>query len=475
MQTHEAGRITGMAPRAVIIGSGIGGSGIGALLAARLGFEVHLYEKSRLIGGRYASYERDGFRLDIGCHAIANSEKGTIGRILDLVGESVQWTYTRSPVYFIGHRRYRFPRDASEMGLEAKDVDKLFALFSDVATMSEETLRELDSVHLQEFLNRYTTDKKVQTIFAFIAGMYFCIPLEETPVGEWARCQKEIIQNLRSGYPIGGTGAIPAAYCRAIERAGGSVYTNTAIRRILVQDSRALGVERADGTQVRADLVISNADIKTTTFDLVGPEHYPATFVERIRGLSWSYCTFTMKVALNRKITEDRFVIFIRDFDILDEAHRILDGYLPETIPTLMVPVVSNMDPTAVPEGKQIIYAGTGCWPDLDKMRRTRSQWEHSCMNGLKRIYPDIEKEILWVEDTGPEYIHALCGEEGNVIGISQRLDQVGAQRPPFRDPYIANLFHCSADTGLHGIGGELAADAALRLYEHLSDQYRLT
>ena len=54
------------------------------------------------------------------------------------------------------------------------------------------------------------------------------------------------------------------------------------------------------------------------------------------------------------------------------------------------------------------------------------------------------------------------------MIGIAQKLGQVGENRPPIQDPEIGNLYHCSADTGMHGIGGELAADSALRLYDML-------
>jgi hypothetical protein len=38
-------------------------------------------------------------------------------------------------------------------------------------------------------------------------------------------------------------------------------------------------------------------------------------------------------------------------------------------------------------------------------------------------------------------------------------------------DPCVKNLYHCSADSGMHGIGGELAADAALRLFEILESK----
>ena len=55
------------------------------------------------------------------------------------------------------------------------------------------------------------------------------------------------------------------------------------------------------------------------------------------------------------------------------------------------------------------------------------------------------------------------------MIGIAQKLGQVGENRPPIEDPEIENLYHCSADTSMHGIGGELAAASALRLYGMLA------
>ena len=458
-----------MSPKAVVVGSGIGGSGAGALLAVRLGLEVELYEKTHLLGGRYASYERDGFRLDVGCHAVGSSEKGPIGKILEEVGERIDWVRTKSPVYFVGDRRYRFPRAASEMGVPAQDLEGLMRLFADVMAMAEADLAELDRTDLRRFLGRYTRDRRVEALFAFLAGMYFCVPLEETPAGEWAFCHRELARNLATGYPVGGTGAIPEAFCRAIEKAGGAVHRGRAVRKILVENGRAVGVALDDGTVRRADFVVSNADVKATVLDLVGPEHYDGVFVERIRSLRWAHCAFTIRVALDRSITDDRFVVYLRDFDILEERDRIRQGCVPETVPSLMVPILSNLDPTAAPKGRQILYAGTGCWPDLARMRETRAQWKEACLNGLRRIYPGLDRHILWVEAAGPDYIDGLFGEGGNVIGVAQTLDQVGSNRPGIVDPAVRNLYHASADTGVHGIGGELAADAALRVYEHLS------
>ncbi len=48
-------------------------------------------------------------------------------------------------------------------------------------------------------------------------------------------------------------------------------------------------------------------------------------------------------------------------------------------------------------------------------------------------------------------------------------MDQVGKNRPPQKLSGIENVYEYSADTGLHGIDGELAADSALRLYMKLT------
>ena len=61
-------------------------------------------------------------------------------------------------------------------------------------------------------------------------------------------------------------------------------------------------------------------------------------------------------------------------------------------------------------------------------------------------------------------------GEEGNVIGISQSVGQVGKNRPKQELP-VENLYCCCADTGSRHIGGELAAESALRLFEKLKTQ----
>lgn len=44
----------------IIIGTGIGGAAIGALLA-HAGWKILILEKNKIVGGRYTTYKRYGF------------------------------------------------------------------------------------------------------------------------------------------------------------------------------------------------------------------------------------------------------------------------------------------------------------------------------------------------------------------------------------------------------------------------------
>ena len=59
---------------AIVIGTGMGGSACGALLAKH-GFKVLILEKNPRIGGSCSYYEKDGFKIDMGTHMFIRGNK----------------------------------------------------------------------------------------------------------------------------------------------------------------------------------------------------------------------------------------------------------------------------------------------------------------------------------------------------------------------------------------------------------------
>jgi phytoene dehydrogenase-like protein len=254
-----------------------------------------------------------------------------------------------------------------------------------------------------------------------------------------------------------------------MEEHGGRMHRATPIRRIVVEDRVAKGVELRNGALREFDVVISNAGLKPTVDSLVGRELYSREFLERADGYEYSLCCGAVKVALDEPIVEDRgLVLDIGTDDLSALEEDLASGKIPDEMQYMMVPIISTVDPTACPEGRQLIIAGTGSGGPEQSSPKDRDKWMQAYLNGLERVFPGIRDHILWATYTSPGDIDNLFGEGGCVIGIAQKIGQVGENRPPIPDPEIRNLYHCSADTGMHGIGGELAADSALRLYEML-------
>src|SRR5262245_35174519 len=88
-------------PRAVVIGSGIGGSAA-TLLLAHAGIPTTLLEKNRRIGGSCSGYDKQGFHVDIGTHLFCRGPRGPLGDVLRRVGAG-------------GAIRFRRTRDIAEI------------------------------------------------------------------------------------------------------------------------------------------------------------------------------------------------------------------------------------------------------------------------------------------------------------------------------------------------------------------------
>ncbi len=71
------------------------------------------------------------------------------------------------------------------------------------------------------------------------------------------------------GFVRGGIGRLPEAMADAAREAGAQIRTEAPVERIVVEDGRATGVLLADGEEIAARRVLSNADPKTTLLRLV--------------------------------------------------------------------------------------------------------------------------------------------------------------------------------------------------------------
>lgn len=478
----------------IIIGSGIGGSGIGALIATSIKSKITLFEQNNWIGGRCGSYTKVDklgrkWLCDVGTHIFGNCDNGFLGEILNRIGKAdeVKWAYCRDPgprinmmgnVFSFGLKKISEKNGAIKK--ERKPSKSKKRGFKEILDeISYDDTYNYDDVPLINYLKQEKLDAFMYTLQA---GLMFGTKPTETSAGEFLRCSKLNASNRSMGYCYGGTGVIPTTYCKAIEENNGKVKLETKVNKIVIENDTAIGVEVGkDNKFVDSDIVISNADIKNTVLKLVGEKYFDKEYVERIKNLTWGGQVCSLKLGIDFHITDDKWLNYVPKMDASDmkvlDPGRLVDGEItakdvPKKVVLMIVPI-SNFDSSLAPSGCQNLHTVTptlGVVPNMEERKKISKSFEEACMNTLLDLWPEIEGHILWTDYVSDLFLETKLGKEGAGTGIGQIIGQVGKSRPSQVSP-IKNLYYSSGDAGGWGVGTELAAKSALELFDMLKNQ----
>lgn len=278
----------------IVIGSGIGGLCLAALLA-KLGRRVCVLEQHYTAGGFTHSYEREGFEWDVGVHYIGEVHKphSTLRRLFDVISDgALQWA-PMDPVYdriIIGKRRVDFVA-----GREAF-ADSLIAQFPDDAAAIREYIRVVDETarSAQKFFagqgmprllgRAYRAARPMlvprtcfQTVRQVLEGLTSNQELIGVLTGQWGDygmtpseasflMHATVAKHYFGGgsYPVGGSWRIAETIVPVIRDAGGEVFTYARVEEIVIDKGRATGVRMDTGDILRADQIVSAAGARVT-------------------------------------------------------------------------------------------------------------------------------------------------------------------------------------------------------------------
>ena len=467
--------------KAAIIGSGVGGAAIAALLAKK-GVEVQVFERNKFTGGKAASFEHNGFTFDMGVHFAARGPNGPLGEVAGKVGADLEFI-NHNPMFHLawGDRSCTLPVEFTKLiplakmfmtsGVKFKSYWPGFLILRKLwNAKTPDDVKPYHRVPLKDFLYQYTDDPELHSLIAIICMILLTIPLEEASTGEFMWALSSTVRAASFAYPKGGFGHICNSYLSIVEKNNGSVHLNEGAQKIRVDNNRAVGIETEKGFYP-ADIIISNAGIKRT-IELAGKSNFDSTFVEETSRLKSSLGGVTIKYALDYQPVDVPVTIYCEKyFDLvtyLDEIDRLK---APKENPPLFIPCPSLLDETLSPPGKHILIVGTAVplnFKDVNLFQKIVENIEKKVME----IFPGIENHILYKHTTELNYIKNMSGRhEGDVIGLAQSYDQVGIKRPQHQCSIDA-LFLVGSDVGGNGVGTEMAADSALKLEQLIMDKY---
>jgi phytoene dehydrogenase-like protein len=287
-----------------------------------------------------------------------------------------------------------------------------------------------------------------------------------------------------SRYVRGGIGQLAGSLAEAARQDGAEIRTGAGVSKILLRDGRAVGVRLADGQEIGASIVISNADPRRTFLDLVGAPNLEPRFVRPLRNIIFRGSTAKVNLALSglphfngqteteqlggHILISPSLEYIERAYDDAKYGHVSQHLFLDAVIPTVL-------DNTLAPAGQHILSVTVRYTPYRLRERdwdEQRSSLGDQVVGTLAQYAPDLPELILDRQVLTPldwERVYGLT--EGSIFHGQMGLDQMLVMRPvPKWSQYatpIENLYLCGAGThpggGITGAPGYNAARQVLK------------
>jgi len=154
----------------------------------------------------------------------------------------------------------------------------------------------------------------------------------------------------------GGLSKISEAMAQVVEEEGGTILLNTPVKRILVEDGNAVGVELENGQEERADAVIVNADFCHAMNVLFDPgdlkKHHPS----KIEKKRLSCSTFMLYLGLDKLYGSLPHHTIVFSDDYKTYVNDIFESYRLNEDVSFYIRNASVTDETIAPHGKSNIY-----------------------------------------------------------------------------------------------------------------------
>jgi len=474
-----------MAEKAIVIGAGLGGLAVAALLAAD-GYNVHVFEKNSSPGGKMQQIKQKGYRFDTGPSLLTmpfileklftrcgkdirqylewidaeplcryfyrdgvvfdnfNDRKKTIAEISRFAPDDAE-SYTK----FLEYSKTIYDRTADAFLFNPlysiKDLGNLnpvdFLKIDAFSTVSERVDQYFESPYLRTFFKRFTTYNGSSPYKA--PATLNVIPHVELNQGGY--------------YVKGGMYKIAIALQQLAEELGAIFHFNKTVAQIDIHDTRVTGVS-VDGVPdtTSCDLLFANSDATDTLLNLIPKTSTSKRKQKKQASIEPSCSGFVMLLGCNR--TWEQLVhhnIFFSD-DYRREFRDIFDKRAMPSDPTIYVANTSHSDPNHAPEHSSNLFilvnapyvTDTQNWRDIEKTYSTFII-ERLQEAGLHHLKESIEFRHTI---TPPDFMKFYGSNQGSIYGTSSNSKFSAFVRPRNKLREFENLYMVGGST--HPGGG---------------------
>lgn len=350
---------------------------------------------------------------------------------------------------------------------------------------------DLLTLSAHDFLRRWFESEKMLTVLGCYASGSGGNISPKTPGSAYVLARPMLRDHCTPAGPgglvKGGMGAVTQAMRRAAEAAGVVIRTDTEVKRIIVENGVARGVEITNGERIDAKVVIANANAQTTFLRLVDNAHLPSSFLSAVKRIRTNSSCFKINLATNQlprwTAYESRgldapnpgSITIAENLEELEEAFEAAGHGCMAPHPYLWILTPSAFDPTVAPHGKHVVSVFGGHVP----YRLRNRDWDNAArdelcdvvMRQITRYAPGFENCVIHKQVLVPQDFEAMFDLPGGHVHHGElSLDQIFFRRPvaryaDYRSP-IPGLYQCGASThpggGVTGVPGHNAAQIVL-------------
>ena len=449
-----------------IIGSGFS-SLSSACYLAKAGYKVSIFEKNNTVGGRARQLIKDGFTFDIGpswywmpdvfekffndfnkstsdyytldklspAYKIFFSDDViTIGDHMDQICEEFERIESGSskPLrkfialaqdhYNIAINKVVLKPGISPLELVTKDtITRVDRFFKSISSEVRKNFKNPKLISTLEFPVLFLGAKPSQT-----PSFYSFMNFADFGLGTW--------------HPKGGMYEIIKAMKSLAESLGVTIYTNSNVEKINVENGKTTGITVNDNF-VASDVVLSGADY-----------HHSETLLdENLRQYSESYwdkrtfapSSLLFYVGFNKKLKDIEHHNLFFDTDFENHAEDIYDNPKWPKNPLFYVNFPSVTDKSMAPEGCETGFFLIPIAPGLEDTPELREQYFDIIINRFEGLTKqDVKDSILFKESfCVNDFISEYNSYKGNAYGMANTLRQTAFLRPKLKSKKVNGLY----------------------------------
>lgn len=417
----------------IIIGSGVAGLVCGCYLA-KAGLKVLIIEQYSKPGGYCTSFERQGFKFDVGVHYIgSNKNEGDVERILEDLSLNINFIRVdptdkiilpEHNIYIRKDLRETIENFKINFKKEENNIKKFFNFiqYKDILSIYNKT----KNMNFSNLLDNFFSDYKLKATFSVLLGNIGLSSKDASAFTSVIFYRQYILDG--GYYPKGGVQSIPDALVSRFKSYGGELFFSSRIKKIITKNKKVDGVY-LKGEKYFSDFIVLAGDVTNIFQNLIDIECVEQRLIKR---LTPSTPCFVLYLGLNKdlkKILKDHCSTwFFTTYDI-DSCYSspFKKNFETEETNYILCTFPSLHESLLAPKGKSTMGILI-CAPykSKDFWRSYKEQVANSLINKAKLIIPNLQKYIeIKIIATPYTFYKFTSNREGSPYGWASTPNQI--------------------------------------------------